>query len=64
MPDCCDGGEGRVLEGDAQGGVVWGDGDVQGACSLALTSNNALVELMESMEEGWGNLPLRSRVRG
>lgn len=52
VPDCCDGREGRVLEGYAEGGAVWGDGDMQGACSLALASNNALDELMKVMGQG------------
>lgn len=63
MPDCCDSGEGRVLEGYAQGGVFWGDGNMQGACPLALASNNASVELIEAMRRGREKSPLRSRVQ-
>ena len=36
MPDVLGGGERSELEGDAEGGRGWGDGDVDGVGSLAL----------------------------
>lgn len=36
VPDVGDDGDGRPLEGQAEGGAVGGDGDVDGSCSLAL----------------------------
>ena len=61
MPDVGDDGEGGPLEGEAEGGSVGGNGDVECSCSLALFLKQKLSAL-GVVHVQVGDIPLRSKV--